>query len=187
MRTVEVALGALILILAVAFVAQHLFPKGSQGLPKSLEPFAQGKKEISVKVDSLSFCAEAPVAYTCDSRLPTVPKISWESNVKPKSYAIVVVDPDAPIGNFYHLIVYNIPPSVHSWDGNVGTLGLNSANQPGWFPICPPKGDRAHRYFFFVLALKVNSLPEGLTPNEFIKRIQGNVVAYGYTCLKYKR
>ena len=177
-----------IAVLAVIVGVLLLLPKGSSSvLPQSLKPFAQGEKEIIVRVDNLSECSFAPVAYTCDSPFPTPPPISWISKVKAESFAIVVVDPDAPIGNFYHLLVYNIPPSVKEWKPGIGTYGLNSAGKEGWFPICPPRGDKAHRYYFFVLALKVKELPSGMNVNEFLRSIEGKVVAYGYTCLKYKR
>ena len=176
-------------VLALIVGTFLLAPKANKSheLPKSLTPLIEGKNAIVVKVDNLKECAMAPIAYTCDTPFPSVPPISWKSDVVPKSFAIVVVDPDAPIGNFYHLLVYNIPPTVKEWRPGIGTYGLNSARREGWFPICPPKGDRAHRYYFFVLALNTDNLPPGLTVDEFLRAIKGNVVAYGYTCLKYKR
>ncbi len=175
-------------VLAIIVGVLLLLPKGSSSsLPHSLKPFTQGERSIVVKVDDLKECSLAPVAYTCDSPFPTPPLISWTSKVKAASFAIIVVDPDAPIGNFYHLLVYNIPPSVRGWKPGIGTYGLNSAGREGWFPICPPKGDKPHRYYFFVLALNVKGLPPGLNVNEFLKSVEGKVVGYGYTCLKYKR
>lgn len=70
-----------------------------------------------------------------------------------RSLALIVDDPDAPMGTFVHWVVYNIPANVPVIrEGSVpGTQGINSAGKEGYTGACPPSG--THRYFFKVYAL----------------------------------
>jgi Raf kinase inhibitor-like YbhB/YbcL family protein len=177
-------LAALVVALILAFLFWRS-PQRSPNVPPSVKTFLIGKNEIRVSVRGLEYCKTVPVEYTCDAREPVPPTITWNKVNGAKSYAIVVVDPDAPIGPFYHLVVYDITKS--SWPPG-GVLGTNSAGRLGWFPVCPPRGDKPHRYFFIVLALKdYPNLPPGLSAGELILKIKNDVIAYGYTCGTYAR
>lgn len=70
-----------------------------------------------------------------------------------RSLALVVDDPDAPMGNFAHWVMFNIPPSISRIpEGSApGAEGINSSHTPGYVPPCPPSG--THRYFFRLYAL----------------------------------
>ena len=78
-----------------------------------------------------------------------------------ETLALIVNDPDAPKGLFTHWIVYNIPKertgipegqgSVKELDGG-GQQGINSTDQRGYYPACPPIGSN-HRYIFTLYAV----------------------------------
>lgn len=116
------------------------------------------------------------------------PQLSWTgAPPKTKSYAIVVSDPDAYPGTFYHWIRINIPKSVSALppaDPNQTTgLGLdmrNSFGTSGYAGPCPPKKEAPHHYAFTVYALSVDRLPK-INPNSSPKAIfaamRGKVLA----------
>ena len=124
--------------------------------------------------------------YTCDG-LDVSPELHW-SHIpeKTQALALVLADPDAPTGTFYHWLVYNIPTNTSSFAEAVknmpsGTLvGKNSWNSAQYKGPCPPKGS-AHHYLFTLYALdaKVNVPAEADATtlldsfkNHIIKQIQ---------------
>jgi Raf kinase inhibitor-like YbhB/YbcL family protein len=105
------------------------------------------------------------------------PHLVWKNPPKgTKSYAITVYDPDAPTGSgWWHWLVWNIPVTVSSLPTGVGheillaqgaSEGQTDIGTAGYFGVCPPKGDKSHRYQFKVFALKVErlELPENPMP-----------------------
>ena len=99
------------------------------------------------------------------------PALQWRGAPKDtQSFAVTVYDPDAPTGSgWWHWVVVNIPANVTELPGNAGAP--NSTTLPagasqvridygvnGWGGVCPPPGDKAHRYIFTVHALKVDKL-----------------------------
>ena len=60
-----------------------------------------------------------PSKFTCDGQ-DLSPPINWE-NIPPetKSFALIMDDPDAPIGIWAHWIIFNIPSSNNYLEENV--------------------------------------------------------------------
>jgi len=129
---------------------------------------------FNVKVDQV-VNGKVSDSITCNGA-GEMPTITWEPYEGAKCYAIFVIDPDAPKGTFYHLVVLNVTST--KWpDG--GKIFLNSAGME-WYPICPPAGE-THRYFFIVLALK--KCPKD--PYQLIANPKEYVAAFGYVMGKY--
>jgi Raf kinase inhibitor-like YbhB/YbcL family protein len=99
------------------------------------------------------------------------PALKWSDAPKDtKSFAVTVYDPDAPTGSgWWHWSVINIPANVTELKPDAGNV--SGANLPqgakqvridygvaGWGGICPPAGDKPHRYIFTVHALKTDKL-----------------------------
>jgi len=106
--------------------------------------------------------AALPAAFSCMVGTPVSPPVSWENVPEgTETLALIVLDPDAPNPPFTHWIVYNIPKdrtgipegqgSAKELDGG-GQQGINSADQRGYYPACPPIGSK-HRYFFELYAV----------------------------------
>ncbi len=163
----------------------YMYPPG---IPAGV--IAGAEPGVSVHVEGLREGGRIPVAYTCDTRTYKPPTITWrlERGVEGvKSWLIVVDDPDAPGGVFYHLIVYNIPPKARKWP-DTGELGLNTARRPGWFPVCPPPGSPPHHYYFIVVGLDTTlQVPRGASPYQVFRAAEGHALVFGYTYGVYSR
>ncbi|MEA1902080.1 MAG: YbhB/YbcL family Raf kinase inhibitor-like protein [Actinomycetota bacterium] len=125
---------------------------------------------------------EIPVKYTCDG-----------SDISPKlevlfpptgtvTLAIIVDDPDAPVGVWDHWVEYDIPGTDGNviWEegvGRIGVPGVNSWNLAGYGGPCPPQGQN-HRYFFTVFALDSELLiPEGVESAVLREAMEGKILA----------
>src|SRR3990167_8172630 len=63
-----------------------------------------------------------PVRYTCDGKnIP--PELNWKGVPdKTAALALILSDPDAPGGTFYHWALYNIPNTINSLSLDINTL-----------------------------------------------------------------
>ncbi|MDE3245460.1 MAG: YbhB/YbcL family Raf kinase inhibitor-like protein [Acidobacteriota bacterium] len=113
-----------------------------------------------------------PVAFTEDGG-DTSPEMEWSgAPAGTRAFALVVDDPDAPVGTWVHWVLYDLPAAVTKLGENqprgaaAGILangakqGKNSWGRLGWNGPAPPRG-KPHRYFFRLYAL---SAPTGLAP-----------------------
>ncbi len=155
-------------------------------LPQPIAPLLQGKPDnIRVWVEGARD-GKPPVEYTCDAPRFTAPRIQWTGLKNAKSYVVLVLDPDAPLGTFIHLLAYD--GDKPEWPAPGYKLGLNSAGKLGWYPICPPRGDKPHHYYFIVIALnKTLRLDTGATLEQVLASLDESIIGYGYTVLTYKR
>ena len=122
-----------------------------------------------------------PAQFTCTGG-GRRPPLAWSGDLqRAKALALVVDDPDAPRGTYYHWIVVDLPAGTTSLGAGAlpgGRELKNSAGQPSWTPPCPPSG--THHYRFTVYGL---SAPTGLSGNasisDVLSAIQKAAVAQG--------
>ena len=110
-----------------------------------------------LNISSIAFKADEmiPSKYTCDGVNINPPLDIKDIPEKAKCLALIVDDPDAPIGVWVHWVVWNIPVTHHIKENEVhGTEGINDFQQQHYGGPCPPSG--THRYFFKVYALGCN-------------------------------
>src|SRR5687768_12104349 len=95
-----------------------------------------------------------PERYTCDGEDISPPLLISGVQSSCKSLALIVEDPDAPVGVFDHWIVCNLHPKTNelSEEASLPHEGENGFGTSGWRGPCPPKG-KPHRYFFRLYAL----------------------------------
>ncbi|MGE5625457.1 MAG: YbhB/YbcL family Raf kinase inhibitor-like protein [Bacillota bacterium] len=87
------------------------------------------------------------------------PPLAWVgAPTGTKSFALVMDDPDAPMGTWVHWVVYGLPASVNALaEGAAKSMptgsrdGKNSWGKAGYGGPCPPSG--THRYFHKLYAL----------------------------------
>src|SRR5881398_4070289 len=99
-----------------------------------------------------------------------------------KSLALIVDDPDAPVGLFTHWLVWNIDPKTTEIAENSvpkGALqGTNDFPGRGYDGPQPPSG--THRYYFKIFALdRVLDLKSGAKRREVDAAMKGHVIAQG--------
>jgi len=125
-----------------------------------------------------------PVQYSCKGR-DISPALAWsDPPANTQSFALIMDDPDAPMGTWVHWVIYNIPGSARGLpeavptdaklaDGSV--QGTTSARSTGYHGPCPPSG--THRYFFKLYALDVMlSLPDA-DKEKLLKAMEGHILA----------
>lgn len=124
------------------------------------------------------------------------PPVSWSNAPeKTRSFALICHDPDAPLVSpgsygFVHWVLYNIPGTVTGLPENVKgyTPGTNNFDRQGYGGPMPPEGHGTHHYFFWLLALDVETdLPAGLTMWELLQKAEPNVKAMNRVVGTYSR
>lgn len=125
-----------------------------------------------------------PKKYTCDG--PDIsPPLEWH-NVPSgaKSLALIVEDPDAPMGIWVHWVIFNIPPgssglpehvSANNTLSDGAVQGRNDFRKIGYGGPCPPSG--THRYFFILYALDTAlRLSPGSTKADLVGAMEGHII-----------
>ena len=122
-----------------------------------------------------------PAKYSCVGK-EVSPPLAWsEVPAGVKSFALIMDDPDAPMGTWVHWVLFNIPASSHGLtEGasfNDGTLqGANSGGQMKYGGPCPPSG--THRYFIKLYALDAMlNARTGMTKDQLLSDVQGHILA----------
>jgi Raf kinase inhibitor-like YbhB/YbcL family protein len=131
-----------------------------------------------------------PEEYTCEGRNVN-PRLVI-GNIPPgtKSFALIVDDPDAPMGTWVHWVVWNIPPETREIRENSlpagANQGLNDFRKHEYGGPCPPSG--THRYFFKLYALDaLLDLPHNTTKTGLEKAMTGHVIEHSGVVGLYKR
>lgn len=101
--------------------------------------------------------------------------------------ALIVDDPDAPMGTWVHWVVYHIPVlSIIKENSVPGTQGLNNLSKKNYHGPCPPSG--IHRYFFKLYALdKKLDIKEGVSKGALEKAMQAHILDKAELVGLYKR
>jgi Raf kinase inhibitor-like YbhB/YbcL family protein len=126
-----------------------------------------------------------PAIYTCDSSNIS-PELHWNNPFKNAvTFALIVDDPDAPMGTWVHWVLYNIPvtdtvlnehTSKDTALSNGAEQGIPSFGKPGYGGPCPPSG--VHHYHFKLYALDAKiPFPAGLGKNRLLDAMKGHILA----------
>lgn len=94
-----------------------------------------------------------------------------------KSLALIVDDPDAPMGTWVHWVVFNIPGEITVIDHDTvpGTQGKNDFKRLEYGGPCPPSG--THHYYFKLYALDADlDLKEGVSKKELLAAMDGHII-----------
>lgn len=151
---------------------------------------------LSLRSSAFSEGGTVPTAHTCDGP-NTSPPLAWSDAPKgTKSFALIMDDPDAPVGTWVHWVLYNIPPQETTLPQGMETSdtlpsgaqqGLNDFRKSGYGGPCPPKGP-AHRYFFKLYALDTTlTLAPHASKADLEKAMQGHILAQTQLMGRYSR
>jgi Raf kinase inhibitor-like YbhB/YbcL family protein len=117
-----------------------------------------------------------PAKFTCqgDDVNPTL-KIE-DIPAETKSLALIVDDPDAPMGTWVHWVVFDMPVISEIGEDSVpGKQGVNDFGRKNYGGPCPPSG--THRYFFKIYALNAAlRLKEGINKGALEKSMEDHIL-----------
>jgi Raf kinase inhibitor-like YbhB/YbcL family protein/uncharacterized protein (TIGR00297 family) len=143
--------------------------------------------KLNLSSPSFEYGQPIPAKFTCQGGNSS-PALNWSGVPSDaQSLALIMDDPDAPMGTYTHWVVYNLRPDAADLPEGLpagalsggGIQGINSSRTNGYFGPCPPPG-KAHRYFIKLYALDLEpSLPTGLTVEKLTSAIAGHVLAQG--------
>jgi hypothetical protein len=151
---------------------------------------------FSVQSSGFSHGGDIPRKFTCDGP-DLAPALSWtDPPAGTQSLALIVDDPDAPVGVWVHWVLYDMPTSVRELPEGVpkkdalengARQGRNDFGRLGYGGPCPPPG-KPHRYYFKLYALdSPTGLKSGATKAELEIAMRGHVLAQAELMGRYKR
>ncbi len=138
-----------------------------------------------------------PQKYTKDGQDISPPLTIKGISNQGESIAVIMDDPDAPVGTFNHWLIWNIPVDknnipegvyqdkvVESLDGAI--QGLNDFGEIGYRGPAPPSG--VHNYYFkvYILDRKLD-LPYDANKNELVDVADKYKLQMTELIAKYKR
>ncbi len=146
---------------------------------------------ITLKLGFDNFSSE----HTCDGidASPRIEIVGFSAS----SLALIVEDPDAPSGTFYHWLIWNIPavgviPEGIAKNATINEpfsaiQGKNSFGEIGYSGPCPPAG-KAHRYLFKAFGLNgMLDLAPGSSVEDLMAAMQGHIMQRGEAKATYWR
>lgn len=137
-----------------------------------------------------------PKKHTCDGA-DVSPTLSWnEPPAGTHAFALIMDDPDAPVGIWVHWVFYDLPAGTRSLAEGLpkrpelaggGLQGRNDFRKIGYGGPCPPAG-AAHRYFFKLYALDSKTgLKPGATKADLERAMKGHILAQAEFMGRYQR
>ena len=155
-----------------------------------------GKDRMQLTSTAFTEGAAIPAKHTCDAK-DISPPLRWSGvPAGTKSLALVVDDPDAPVGTWVHWVLYDLPATTSELDEDVpksqyvaggAKQGINDFRRLGYGGPCPPAG-KAHRYFFKLYALDtVLDLKPGLTKKDLERAMEKHVLGQAQLMGTYQR
>lgn len=119
-----------------------------------------------------------PQKFTCQGDDCSPPLVLQDVPASAKSLVLIVNDPDAPVGNWDHWLVYNISPETTMISENTvpGIQCINDSGNKEWGGPCPPSG--THRYYFTIYALDIRlpALSDRARKNDLLTAMKGHIL-----------
>jgi len=189
----RIVLAAVIAIVAAAAVGVYIFTSKGVDNPEELISGV----ELRFTLESPGFADGEPIPSIYSHEAGDLsPPLSWSDAPEDVAcFVLIVYDPDAPAGIFYHWLLYDIPADLdglpsgvpHEETTEYGVQGRNDYGTIGYGGPYPPTGE-THRYVFLLLALDRRlELPPGSTAREVLNACVGHVIAYAKLVGTYGR
>jgi Raf kinase inhibitor-like YbhB/YbcL family protein len=132
---------------------------------------------LEIASDAFEDGAGIPSRHTCDGANVSPPLSFTGAPEGTRSLALVVDDPDAPVGTFTHWLAWGIDASAEGLDEGEAAPreGRNGFGTTGYAGPCPPRG--RHRYFFRLHALDTElDLQPGADRDQLERALDGHVL-----------
>lgn len=160
------------------------------------QPLKEGEMVLAVSSPAFQEGDKIPTKYTCEGQ-DVSPALTWgEPPLETQSFALIVDDPDAPVGVFTHWVIFNIPSDSRQLAEAIPTQaplpsgalqGKNDFGRIGYGGPCPPSGC-PHRYRFTVYALdKSLDLDADASKKQVLDAMRGHILVQGQLTGTYQR
>lgn len=137
-----------------------------------------------------------PKEFTCDGENKS-PAVEWSGAPSGTgAFALTVVDPDAPGGDFTHWVLYNLPANItrlpegmptQSQLANGSRQGKTDFGKTGYGGPCPPAG-KPHRYIFTLYALDTSvEVDAGAPRSQVESAMHSHILAKAQLTARYGR
>ena len=133
-----------------------------------------------MKLESPAFSEgeRIPQKYTCLGEDINPPLNISHIPEDAKSLALIIDDPDAPVGTFVHWVVWNIPVADEISENSVpakAVQGTNDFGKKSYGGPCPPSG--THTYHFKMYALdSMLDAPENGRKTDLLDAMEGHII-----------
>lgn len=128
------------------------------------------------------------------------PALAWTAPpAGTRSFALLMFDPDAPGGGWWHWMVFDIPAATRALPAGAGNpaahlmpagaiQGRNDFGSLGYGGPCPPPGP-PHRYRLMLYALKVArlKLSSSVGPGDLASKVRAQSIAKAEMTVLYGR
>jgi Raf kinase inhibitor-like YbhB/YbcL family protein len=162
------------------------FPPGGKG----------GSVSLQIASPAFSAGGTIPKKFTCDGS-DASPQLTWtDSPARTQTFALIMDDPDAPVGTWVHWVIYDLPATTRDLAEGIAKQeqlpdgarqGRNDFGEIGYGGPCPPPG-KAHRYFFKLYALDAKlDLKAGAKKSDVERAMQGHILAQAEWMGRYAR
>jgi len=148
------------------------------------------KDALTVSSSVFENNSSIPEKYTCDGVDVNPPILIENIPSRTKSLALIVDDPDAPVGIWVHWVLWNIKPEIKEIKENAvpkgAQQGMNDFGKHNYGGPCPPSG--THRYFFKLYALdNILKLSPNARKADVEKAMKGHIIEQAQIVGLYKR
>jgi Raf kinase inhibitor-like YbhB/YbcL family protein len=137
-----------------------------------------------------------PKKYTCDGPDVSLPLAWSDPPAGTQSLALLADDPDAPVGDWVHWVLYDLPSRLRELPEGVphdktlpdaSKQGKNDFGRLGYGGPCPPPG-RSHRYVFTLYAVdRQLGLAPGATKAQLLTALKGHILGEAQWVARYGR
>jgi Raf kinase inhibitor-like YbhB/YbcL family protein len=163
-------------------------------------PTAEGDlPEFGLRSAAFAGGAEIPRRHTCDGA-DVSPPLAWDAPPSgTDSFALAVLDPDAPKGPAVHWTAWNLDGGYRELPEGIALeeampppiQGPTYTGDPGWHGPCPPPGDEAHAYEFRLWAVSGTLDPQSVDAEADVealfRALDGRVLGLGTLTGTYGR
>jgi len=134
--------------------------------------------------------ARIPERYTCEGE-DVSPQLSWSAPPEStRSLALIMDDPDAPVGTFTHWVAWGLDPAAGGLEEGEAppSEGRNDFRNRGYGGPCPPPAGGEHRYFFRLHALDLEPQVDSDAGREQLEAaIDGHILGTAELMGTYER
>ena len=138
-----------------------------------------------------------PEKYTADGADISPPLTIKNINPEGETIAVIMDDPDAPVGTFTHWMIWNIPvdkndiPEDVPKDKKVDSLadavqGYNDFGEVGYRGPAPPSGVHNYHFKIYILDQKID-IPFDSSKQKLVNTLKDNLLQKTEIVAKYER